>query len=109
MTKKQFIELLRKRLGVSFTTAKGIYETVCVTINDTLLQGEDVPFSDLGKLKVKVCAPRKWINPQSLEPMFLQGGKRVVFSQSKGFKAALRDELQEKQFQNNENWLKLYH
>lgn len=91
MTKLELIEAVQKEVGeeVSKATIGRILDSFSDISKKALIEGEDVPLMDLGKLKVVQRKARKGCNPRTREKVDIPASLAVKFTCKKALKEAL--------------------
>lgn len=83
MTKKEFIELYAKKGEISKRDAEKFINLFLESVEESLVNGEEVSFVGWGKWEVVERAPRDVRNPQTQELMKIEGKKVVKFKTGK--------------------------
>lgn len=86
MLKKDLIEMVKLKTGLTDIEAKMAVEAVFGTIQETLVNGDDVVIRGFGRWTVKQRAPRSVRNINTGEQYLLPYTKRVVFEPGKDMK-----------------------
>lgn len=86
MTKKELIALLAHRTGVTLAAAESQFDEMTKIISDTLAEGGEISFPDIGKLKVATTAERNGRNPATGAAIQIPASKRIKFTVSKTLK-----------------------
>ncbi len=63
MNKKEFVEILAKKLDLSKNKCESVLSEIKSTIVDALKKGEEVSLKNFGKFKIVERKSRKCINP----------------------------------------------
>lgn len=71
---------------------KAEIEDIFLAIKELLVDGYDVPMTDVGILKNKVRNARKGRNPQSGEDIEIAGRRAIGYTESKFFKDTFKSE-----------------
>lgn len=91
MTKKEFIEKLATRAGLTKKDAGNFTDAFIEELSDMFKEGEEVSFIGFGKFSVKDRAERKGKNPKTGETVIIPAYRAACFSASK----ALKDKINE--------------
>lgn len=89
MKKKDVVDLLVERHGLSRNTAKAMVNDLINEFGEALQRGEDVHLSGLGTFSVVTRPARQARNPRSGETFMAPEGRRVRFQVSPKLKNGL--------------------
>lgn len=86
ITKKELVEQIAERNGLSRTKAQVIVQDVLDTVVRELSEGHRLELRDFGVFEVKVLAPRTAQNPRTLERVPVPERRSVRFKAGKGMR-----------------------
>lgn len=90
MTKKDVIERVAKKVGLTKKAASEAVGTVLGSIRDALSKGDKVVLTGFGTFKVRTRASRRGRNPQTGATITIAGHKLPGFIAGKGLKKAVK-------------------
>lgn len=96
MNKKQLIEAMSERAGMSRKYAETAVNVFQTTLTEALKQGEDVTIPDFGSFQVKERPAREGRNPISGERMSIPARRVPIFKPAKKLRDAIPQDLAEK-------------
>jgi integration host factor subunit alpha len=86
MTKVDLVELIYERTGSTKREAADVFEAVLDIIRETLCRGEKVKISGFGTFTVNRKRPRRGRNPQTGDPIIIEGRRVLSFKPSQVLK-----------------------
>jgi len=89
MTKKEFVKVLAENLGVSQKDADVAFSAVFGTLEEVLINGDEVSVPKFGKFFVGVQAARTCRNPQTGDPIEVPEKNVPKFKASSVLKEAI--------------------
>lgn len=92
MNKKMMIKAIADKTGFTQKDVTVIVEAMIETVTETMVAGEDVKISGLGKFSVSERAAREGRNPQTGEAIEIGASKSVRFKASSTLKNAVKGE-----------------
>lgn len=90
MTKKELVNVMAEKLGITKKDTAVYVDTVFETIIDTLANGEEISINGFGNFKLKEVAARTCRNPKTGEAVEVPAHGAMSFSASKALKEAVR-------------------
>jgi len=92
VTKKDLVEVISGRTGLTQVDTKVVVETLLETISNYLESGKNIEIRGFGRFKVKVKKGRIARNPRSGEMVEVPAGFKPVFEASKDLKKKINDQ-----------------
>lgn len=92
MTKKDIVNAVAERAGITKKSAKEIIDTACDVIVENVAAGDKVAITGFGSFDSTVRAEREGHNPQTGERIVIPETKSVKFKAGSAFKAAVKGE-----------------
>lgn len=92
MTKKELISAIAEKTEMTKKDTELMVNTLIETVSESLVDGEEVAISGLGKFSVKERAERTGRNPQTGEAITIAASKVPAFKASKTLKDAIKGE-----------------
>ena len=89
MTKREFVDLVAARAGMSKNDAAKAVDAVLDTITDALRRGDSVTFTGFGKFSTSARAARMGVNPRTGARVMIPATTTPKFSVGTGLKAAV--------------------
>ena len=89
MNKKEFIDALAERNGITKVAATELYDTVFDMLQELLEAGNEVSIPSIGKFKVVQHEARMAHNPKTMEEVVVPEKKVVKFTVAKCIKDAV--------------------
>lgn len=89
MNKKELIDAVAQKRGLTKKEAEILVDTVFDTIIDTALAGDKVLISGFGTFKVHQREERKGVSPKTKEMMVIPASKTLTFKPSNRLKDAM--------------------
>jgi integration host factor subunit alpha len=86
MTKVDLVELIYERTGSTKKEAAEVFEAVLEIIRDSLCRGEKVKISGFGTFAVNRKRARRGRNPQTGDPIIIDGRRVLSFKPSQVLK-----------------------
>lgn len=86
ITKKELVDQIAERNGLSRTKAQVIVQDVLDTVINVLSDGHRLELRDFGVFEVKTLAPRTAQNPRTLERVPVPERRTVRFKAGKGMR-----------------------
>ncbi|MDR3011831.1 MAG: integration host factor subunit beta [Chitinispirillales bacterium] len=93
ITKKNIVEKVSTRTGLTQIDTKIVVECFLDAIADSLKKGNGIEIRGFGRFKIKVKKPRIARNPQTSQLIEVKGGYKPVFEPSKDLKKRVNDAL----------------
>ena len=90
MLKKDLVEVVADKTGLTKRAAAEAVDTMLDAISDALSSGDDVLLTGFGKFEVRNRAARTGINPKTMERIQLPATKVPAFKAGKALKAAVK-------------------
>ncbi|HEQ65420.1 MAG TPA: HU family DNA-binding protein [bacterium] len=90
MLKKELVEAVAAKTGLTKKDATAAVEAMLDTVKDALSRGDYVLLTGFGKFEVRDRASRPGINPKTLERITLPATKVPAFKAGKGLKSAVK-------------------
>lgn len=90
MTKKDVIERVAKKVGLTKKAATEAVATILGSVKDALAKGDKIVLTGFGTFKVRARAARKGRNPQTGAAITIPGHKLPGFIAGKGLKKAVK-------------------
>lgn len=90
MNKKEFVEELSKKTGLTKKQSANFLDNTLEIISDELVKGGEVNFIGFGKFFVRERAGHAGRNPQTGEKIEIPASKAPVFKAGKSFKDMLK-------------------
>ncbi|MBN1619008.1 HU family DNA-binding protein [Candidatus Dojkabacteria bacterium] len=90
MLKKDLIESVAQKTGLTKKAANDAVEAVLSTVADALSKGDAVLLTGFGKFEVRERAARAGINPKTMEKITLPATKVPAFKAGKALKMAVK-------------------
>ncbi|MBO7383739.1 MAG: HU family DNA-binding protein [Fibrobacter sp.] len=94
ITKKDIVEDIALRTGLTQVQTKTIVESFLDTLVNGLLQGNNVEIRGFGRFKLKERKERTARNPRTGESVTINAGTKPVFEASKDLIKSLNDVLE---------------
>lgn len=95
ITKKDIVEEISLRTGLTQVDTKIIVECFLDSIAKALTEGKNIEIRGFGRFKIREKKARTARNPRTGEPVFVEAGVKPVFEASKELKKYLNDETHE--------------
>ncbi len=89
VTKKEIVEAISQRTGLTQNETKAIFESLLGAISRSLEEGRNVELRGFGRFKVRERRPREAHNPRTGETVAVPGGSRPVFEASRELRMLL--------------------
>ena len=86
MTKREIVNKIAKRLGLTQELVKEVVEGLLVELEESLIRGERIEIRNFGIFKTKITKPRIARNPQTGESISLSARRKVTFKPGKFLK-----------------------
>ena len=86
MTKKELVERVSKKVGLTKRTAQATVNAVFGNIKEAMVKGDKVVITGFGTFKVRKRAPRAGRNPQTGGSITIAGHKLPGFTAGKSLK-----------------------
>ena len=86
MTKREIVNKIAKRLGLTQELVKEVVEGLLVELEESLIRGERIEIRNFGIFKTKITKPRIARNPQTGESISLSARRKVTFKPGKVLK-----------------------
>ncbi len=83
MTKREIVNKIAKRLGLTQELVKEVVEEFLVELEEALIRGERIEIRNFGIFKTKITKPRIARNPQTGESISLPARRKVSFKPGK--------------------------
>ena len=83
MTKREIVNKIAKRLGLTQELVKEVVEELLVELEEALSSGERIEIRNFGIFKTKITKPRIARNPQTGESISLPARRKVSFKPGK--------------------------
>jgi len=83
MTKREIVNKIAKRLGLTQELVKEVAEELLVELEKALIRGERIEIRNFGIFKTKITKPRIARNPQTGESISLPARRKVTFKPGK--------------------------
>ena len=100
VTKKDIVEEIARRTGMTQAETKSVLEGLLDAISSTLRDGRNIEIRGFGRFKVRPRKARLARNPRTGELVQVEGGVKPVFEASRELKALLNaGDLQIEQLQ----------
>lgn len=100
VTKKDIVEEIARRTGMTQAETKAVLEGLLDAISTTLRDGRNIEIRGFGRFKVRQRKARLARNPRTGELVQVEGGVKPVFEASRELKAMLNaGDLQIEQLQ----------
>jgi len=93
ITKKNLVEKMSIRTGLTQIDAKIILECFLDAISESLEQGQGIELRGFGRFKIKEKKARRARNPQTKELINIKGGIKPTFEASIELKKRVNDAL----------------
>lgn len=90
MTKKDIIERVAKKVGLTKKAAADAVSTILGSVRDALAKGDKVVLTGFGTFKIRNRASRRGRNPQTGSQLTIPGHKLPGFIAGKGLKKAVK-------------------
>lgn len=90
MAKREIVQAVAEKTGVSFKDAKAVVDAFLDTLVDTLLKEGRVSIRGLGTFQVKESKERLGVNPSNKQKIKIPARKRVSFRPSLMLKKKVR-------------------
>ena len=90
MDKKNLIEIISKKIGISKSDSEEIINLILDEITKSLSGGEEVVFTGFGKFCVSQRKERNGINPQTKETIKIPASKSPKFKAGRILKEAVK-------------------
>lgn len=90
MTKRDIIERVAKKVGLTKKAATEAVGTILGAVKDGLAKGDKVVLTGFGTFKIRNRAARKGRNPQTGAAITIAGHKLPGFIAGKGLKKAVK-------------------
>lgn len=90
MTKKDLIEKISKKVGLTKKAATESVDTVLSSIKDALSKGDKVVLTGFGTFKIRSRSQRKGRNPKTGQQIQIPSHKLPGFTAGKGLKKAVK-------------------
>lgn len=90
MTKKDLIEKISKKVGLTKKAASESVETTLSAIKEAVARGDKVVLTGFGTFKIRARSPRKGRNPQTGQAIQIPGHKLPGFTAGKTFKSMIK-------------------
>ena len=89
MNKRELIEAVSDKTGITKKKTGNVVDAVTETITDTLSQGEKITLVGFGTFQVRQREARKGINPQTKEALTIPAKKVLKFKAGKELRQAV--------------------
>lgn len=89
VTKKEIVEEISLRTGLTQADAKAIVECFLDSVSRSLVNGQNIEIRGFGRFKLREKKARTARNPRTGEPVEVKAGVKPVFEASKELKNAL--------------------
>ncbi len=89
VTKKEIVEGISLRTGLTQADTKAIVECFLDSVSRALAEGNNIEIRGFGRFKLRERKSRTARNPRTGEPVEVQAGVKPVFEASKELKNAL--------------------
>ena len=86
MTKREIVNKIAKKSGLTQELVKEVIEELLVELEEALIRGERIEIRNFGIFKTKITKPRIARNPQTGESISLPARRKVVFKPGKFLK-----------------------
>lgn len=93
ITKKDIVEEIAVRTGLTQVDTKIIVECFLDSIAKAMIEGKNIEIRGFGRFKVREKRARTARNPRTGEPVHVEAGIKPVFEASKELKKFLNDSL----------------
>jgi len=90
MTKKDLIERIAKKVGLTKKAATEAVEAMLGSVKDALARGDKVVLTGFGTFRVRSRSTRKGRNPQTGKPIQIPGHKLPGFTAGKALKKIIK-------------------
>ena len=90
MTKREIVERVAKKVGLTKKAAAEAVGTILGSVRDALSKGDKVVLTGFGTFKVRSRAARKGRNPQTGASITIPGHKLPGFIAGKGLKKSVK-------------------
>ncbi len=90
MLKKDLVEKVAMKAGITKKDATTAVDTMLTSIKDALSKGDTVLLTGFGKFEVRKRSARAGINPQTLQKITLPASKVPAFKAGKALKAVVK-------------------
>lgn len=91
VTKKDIVEEIARRTGLTQAETKAVLEGLLDAISTTLRDGRNIEIRGFGRFKVRPRKARTARNPRTGELVQVEGGVKPVFEASRELKALLNE------------------
>ncbi len=91
VTKKDIVEEIARRTGLTQAETKSVLEGLLDAISTTLRDGRNIEIRGFGRFKVRPRKARTARNPRTGELVQVEGGIKPVFEASRELKAMLNE------------------
>lgn len=96
VTKKDLVERISDRTGLTQVDTKIVVESLLESISKALQQGKNIEIRGFGRFKIKKRRARSARNPRTNEHIQVQAGYKPVFEASKELRKRVNDSYWEK-------------
>jgi DNA-binding protein HU-beta/integration host factor subunit beta len=103
ITKKDIVEEIALRTGLTQVDTKIIVECFLDSIAQAMIAGNNIEIRGFGRFKVRSKKARTARNPRTGEPVFVEAGIKPVFEASKELKKYLNDSTPDSEFDPRES------
>ena len=97
MFRREFVEELSKRTGLSGADANEVTMAFLDILEDTWCQGRGVNFTGFGAFELRPISERMARNPKTMEDALVPAGFKPVFKVSRGLRATINDTIRQNQ------------
>ena len=91
VTKKDIVEEISMRTGLTQVDTKTVVECFLDAISKSLIQGRNIEIRGFGRFKIREKKARTARNPRTGEPVSVEAGVKPVFEASKELKNFLNN------------------
>jgi integration host factor subunit alpha len=97
VTRRELVDRLRRRLGLSAREAGELLDGFLETLADQLAEGGIVSLSGLGRLETRLTPARPGRNPKTGREVIIPARRRPVFTLSRTLRTMLKETSEEDQ------------
>lgn len=96
LTKAVIVNMLREEIGLTGRVAQEIVDDMIAVITETLVKGETISITGLGRFSVRLKNARPGRNPRTGEPHLVPARKKVFFTLSRSIRGAWQSRTPER-------------
>ena len=90
MNKKELVNIIYSKISVPKKDCELVVDTLFSTLEETLVNGEDVMISNFGSFEIKETKEKKMISLHSKEEIIVPSQKNLKFHPSKKLKDKIK-------------------